>query len=188
LRALEEAGEKDADFKRAYRKPSGWDMSDEAREELLKSPDSSYWKEQVAKSAYLALVYQSMRVLVRCFGLLDAQTCSHILNLRQFTDLATGRPVSGLQDFRVGSLSDGPLTALGRILLYACELLWERHEPRIRLMASRQQTLIQKEWVERLSVQVDLIMNRVSQPSYRHALEGPKDGSLSLTAVTDLFQ
>jgi hypothetical protein len=187
LLALEEAGQKDVQFKRAHHKTSGWDMSDEARAELLKSPDSCYWKEQVAKSAYLALVYQSMRVLVKCVGSLDDETCKQVLNMRQFKDLATGQPVSSLQDFRQGSLSDGPLTALGRILLYACELFWERHEPRIRLMASRQQTLLQKEWVDRLSNQVDLILERVAQPSYRHAMEGPKDGELSLKTVDDLF-
>ena len=187
LRALEEAGARDPEFERAYRKTSGWDMSDEARSSLLASTDSCYWKEQVAKSMYLGLVYQSMRVLVRCFGTLDDDTCRQILTLPQFSDLASGKPPESIPDFREGSLSHGPLTALGRIILYACELLWERHEQRIRLMASRQQILLQRDWIERLGNQVDLVLDRIAQPAFRRALEGAHDDKLALRDARDLF-
>lgn len=187
LLALEEAGERDPEFKKAHKKTSGWDMSDEAREKVLSLVDSCYWKEQIAKSAYLVLVYQSMRILTKRFGPLDEATCYQILQLPQFQELAAGRPVASLGDFRAGSLSDGPLTAIGRILMHACQLFWERHEQRLRLMPSRQQTLLLREWVDRLSAQVDLVVERVHQPGFRATLDGAQDSELKINGVSDLF-
>jgi hypothetical protein len=187
LLACEEAGRKDPRFKSAHLKSSGWDINDEARARLLESDDSCYWKEQIAKSAYLVLTYQSMRVLVRCFGALDDDTCGRILGLRQFVSLRDGQQIGSIPDFRDGSLSDGPLTTIGRILLHACDLLWERHTSKLRVMPSRQQTLLTEEWVGRLSDQVDLILDRISHQSFRVALEGPDDANLKFNDVRELF-
>ena len=177
LMAYDEEGHRNEEFKNRFKKSSGWNVSEEGREELLKKSDSCYWVEQVAKSAYLLLIYQTMRVLVRVFGKLDEETCSKILNLPQFCDLYEGKLVGRIGDFRDGSLDDGPLTAIGRILHYACEMLWQGHEERIRQMASRQQGFLQEEWIGRLSDQVDTVCNRIGQPAFRHAsgLEGPGD-------------
>jgi hypothetical protein len=166
---------------------SGWDVTPEAQAELLKGSDSCYWREQIAKSAYLVLVYESMRVLYRCFGALDDETCKKILQLRQFSSLRDGQPIDSLGDFRAGSFSDGALTCLGRILLYACELLWQSHDARIRPMASRQQTLLQSDWVGRLSEKTDLVCDRLKQPSFRQVVDGAESGIVFGT-VEELFR
>lgn len=189
LMAYEEAGEKDEDFKKKFLKSSGWNVSEEAHAELLKKGDCCYWVEQVARSAYLPLVYQAMRVLVRQFGNLDAETCAKVLGMPQFRDLTQGVLIGKIGDFREGSLSDGPLTAIGRILHYSCEMLWQAHEDRIRQMASRQQVLLQEEWVARLSDQVDKVCARIGKPAFRHAseLEGPNDSDVEISGLGDLF-
>ena len=187
LMAYEEAGRRDHGFKAKYFKASGWDVTPEAQAELLKSSDTCYWREQIAKSAYLVLVYQSMRILYRCFGVLDDNTCKKILRLKQFTSLMDGQAVESLRDFRIGNFSDGALTCLGRILHYACELLWQSYDARIRPMASRQQTLLQADWVSRLSERTDSVCDRLKQPSFRQVVDGA-EGSLSFGNVEDLFR
>jgi len=187
LRACEEAGKADPAFKSAHWKTSGWDLSDETRAELLQDSNSCYWRENIAKSAYLVLVYQSMRVLVHCFGALDEATCLRILRSRQFAEVFQGHSVAELGDFRDGSLSDGPLTALGRILLHACQLFWERHEPKVRVMPSRQQTLLLEEWIGKLGSQVDLVLDRLHSRGFRSAIDGPLDSELDVKSAADLF-
>ena len=180
LMAYDEEGQRNEEFKKQFLKSSGWNVSEEGREELLKKSDSCYWVEQVAKSAYLVLVYQTMRVLVRVFGKLDGETCEKILELSQFCELYEGNLIGSIGDFRKGSLTDGSLTAIGRILHYACKLLWQGQEGRIRQMASRQQVFLQEDWIVRLSDQVDLVCNRIGQPAFLHAsgLEGPDDNDI----------
>ena len=179
LMAYDEEGQRNEEFKKRFRKSSGWNVSEEGREELLKKSDSCYWVEQVAKSAYLVLVYQTMRILVRVFGKLDGETCGKILEHSQFCELYEGKLVGSIGDFRKGSLTDGSLTAIGRILHYACELLWQGQEGRIRQMASRQQVFLQEDWIGRLSDQVDVVCNRIGKPAFLHAsgLEGPDDNN-----------
>jgi hypothetical protein len=188
LRACGEAGERDPAFKSAHWKTSGWDLSDETRAHLLQDSNSCYWRENVAKSAYLVLVYQSMRILVHCFGALDDATCLRILRSRQFVDVFEGRSVADLGDFRNGSLSDGPLTALGRILLHSCQLFWERHETKMRVMPSRQQTLLLEEWISKLDSQVDLVLDRLPSRGFRAAIDGPRDSELEVKNAADLFR
>lgn len=189
LIAYEEEGKRNSVFLEKYKKTSGWDVTDGAKADLLKRNDCCYWVEQVAKSAYLVLTYQSMRVLNRCFGKLDDETCRRILDLPQFKELYEGRLIGTLGDFRNGSLSDGPLTAIGRVLHYSCEMLWQANETRIRQMASRQQVLLQEDWIARLSQQVDIVCDKVTIPSFRHAsgLEGPDDSTLEVSSIQDVI-
>jgi hypothetical protein len=180
--AFEERGQRDGDFLR-YRKDSGWDVPDDKRAEVLKNPDSLYWREQLAKSAYIVLVFESMRLLTRAFGELTPDTCRSILTLKQFKQASDGEPMSSFIDFRKGSLADGPLTAIGRIGLSACALLWQGYEEPIRNMASRQQDLLRPEWVQRLSEKLDQIAGRISQPQFRQGigLDGERDAGRQLT-------
>ena len=188
--AYEETGKEHPEFRRRWYKSGGWEVSDEARETVLENPESCYWVEQVAKSAYLPLVYQSMRILCRAFGALNQQTATAVLQRPQFVDIYSGSTISSLADFRKGSLSDGPLTAIGRILRYACKLLWTERESQIRQMASRQQTLLQPEWVHRLSDKVDYVCDRLPQQHFRANpdLDGPNDVDLKISDVIDLLQ
>jgi|SRR5215470_9011947 len=120
---------------------------------------------------------------------LDERTCMSILERPQFRDLYDGQRMSKLGDFRKGSLSDGPLTAIGRMLHYSCTLLWQSHEGQIRTMASRQQVLLQEDWIARLSDKVDLVCDRIKYPAFRHssALEGPGDVDKSFGGLTDIL-
>jgi hypothetical protein len=190
LIAYEEAGHHDPEFASRYQRSSGWEVPEEARDKLLEKSDSCYWTEQVAKSAYLVLCYQTMRLLVRCYGNLDEETCMRLLSLRQFSDLYDGGLIGSVGDFRSGSLKDGPLTTIGRVLHYASELLWQRYETRIRQMASRQQVLLQEDWVARLSEQVDEVCTRIVHPPFRHAskIDGPADAGLEIGTFCDLLQ
>ena len=188
LMAYEEEGRRNEEFKKRFLKSSGWNVSEEAHKELLQKHESCYWVEQIAKSAFLILVYQTMRVLVRHFGSLDGETCRRILELPQFCDLYGGKLIGSIGDFRDGSLTDGPLAAIGRILHYACEMLWQGQEERIRQTASRQQIFLQEPWIGRLSEQVDTICNRLSHPAFLHAsgLEGPGDAN-AVSGLGDLL-
>ena len=191
LMAYEERGNKSEEFRARYKKKAGWDaVPEEVKEETLSSADSCYWPEQIVKSCYLVLTYQSMRVLYKCFGDLDDQTCKRILELRQFRELNSGQSMSKMTDFRQGSLQDGPLTSIGRLLHYSCTLLWQKHEERIRQMASRQQVLLQGDWIARLSEKVDDVCDRVSNPTFLHAsnLEGSADRERRISGLDDLMR
>lgn len=188
IMAYEEEGLRDDAFRVRWKKGSDWDVDETAREKLLKNEESCYWVEQVAKSAYLVLVYQTMRLLLRAHGRLDDETCVRVLNTKQFQDLYRGEALASLGDFREGSLSDGPLTAIGRMLHYACKMLWQSYEAQIRQMASRQQVLLQAGWVARLSEKVDLVADRISRPGFRAEVEGPNDGELTISDVGDLLR
>jgi hypothetical protein len=187
LMAYEEEGRRKPSFKSSYLKSSGWDVTEEAQAVLLASLDSCYWREQVAKSAYLVLVHQSMRVLFRCFGTLDDETCRRILRMKQLAGLLQGEPMESIGDFRDGSLADGPLTALGKILLYSCEIFWQGHEAKIRPMASRHQTLLQDDWVGRLSEKVDLVCDRLSNSTFRQLVDSSAGGG-TFQSVEDIFR
>jgi len=189
LGAYEEEGARNPEFRSKWYSESGWHVSDDERERLLNRQDSCYWTEQIAKSAYLVLTYQTMRVLVRAFGELTESKCRAILQLPQVSDLYQGTAISTLTDFRKGSLSDGPLSAIGRMLHYACALTWSAFEPQIRSMASRQQVLLQEDWIARLSDKVDLVCTRIGEPVFRHAggLEGPLDRVREFSGLQDVL-
>jgi hypothetical protein len=63
----------------------------------LSKTDSCYWTEQTAKSAYLVLVYQTMRILVKAYGELSDATCKMILQLPQMSDLYQGIAIGNLE-------------------------------------------------------------------------------------------
>ncbi|MBI3448647.1 MAG: AIPR family protein [Acidobacteria bacterium] len=187
--AYEEEAERNPQFKRWLKGKSWDDVPTEDWDRILNNPGSCYWVEQVAKSACLVLMYESMRVLQRVFGDLDDETCHRALRLPQFADLFAGKSIDIAGDFRRGSLSDGPLTALGRILHYACSLLWTRYESQIRNMGYRHQVLLQPEWISRLSEEVDQVCTRIGEPAFRHSsrLEGASDRKIEISRLSDLF-
>src|SRR5262249_40254265 len=108
---------------------------------------------------------------------LTAPTCERILQLPQIADVYGGGRVTKIRNFRQASLVDGPLTAMARILYGACSQQWLAVESQIRTMASRQQVLLQEDWVNRLSDKVDAIIAKIGNAAYRQAisLDGPDD-------------
>ena len=190
LLAYDEESVQDPHFKGKYwKKGRGWQVPDMTRDKLLEKRDSCYWTEQVAKSAYLVLVYQSMRIFNKAFGPLVSDTCQDILRMKQFSSIVDGESISAIGDFRSGSLSDGPLTAVGKIAHHSCELLWLDNESRIRNMASRQQVFLQEGWVARISDQVDRICSGIDKPKFRMAsdLAGPDDDDLGELDLRELI-
>ena len=155
--AFEEYAERHPKFRENYYHDRSWKVPDETADKVTSNSDSCYWVERIAKSAQQVLIYQSMRLLVRVYGMLIEPVCARILRAPQFCELAEGKTSNTLPDFRKSALTEGPLTAMGLILRSACAGLWVAHEAQIRKMLSPQQEMLSDEWVQRLSDQVDRI-------------------------------
>lgn len=165
--AFEEHAKSNPEFSQ-YKDQETWNVPDEQVTQVKSNQDSCYWTERVAKSAYKALVFESMRLLYRVYGDLTHGRCEAILRLPQFCELAEGRPAKQLGDFRERPLADGPLTASARILHLACRYLRATHDE-VATIQSPQQALLTDKWTSRLAEQVQIASTRVLSAEFREA-------------------
>ncbi|HEX6097277.1 MAG TPA: AIPR family protein [Thermoanaerobaculia bacterium] len=136
-------------------------VPDARRADLLKDESLADFaaRERIAKSAYLVLVYQTMRVLLKVYGPLTSAVGEKVLRLPEFKELADGQ-LGGTLDFRAIPIGRSPLSSIAQLLMIAVNQLWQEFGSQISKMGSPQQTLLQAEWVARLSAKVDQVCDK----------------------------
>jgi hypothetical protein len=140
--------------------------------------DAFEWTEHIANAMQKPLVFECTRLLTTRYGPLTESTCGAILRLPQFERLASGESpkrvlsVDHARGAKIGETST-PVYTLFQLCRQACLLLFVDRGEAIRVMGTKQQTLLGAEWVAKLSRQLDSMTGDLDSHS-SHFITGTK--------------
>jgi AIPR protein len=125
------------------------------------------WCEHVANSMKRALLFQTMRLLVRRYGPLTPLTCTEVLRLPQLRQLMEGESLAAvLQPATCRSALVGapetPVYSLLQVYREASGKVFASAASKVMTMTSRQRELMTAGYVERLSKEVDQLSQNLA--------------------------